>query len=421
MEFSITKNLFNLSILEFSITLLIVTVIFYSFLINRTDLIVFFIVLCASFVGTTIPLIENIASFIRWLSIAFLLIASVGREKLIISPGFLLFWAYVGIGGVFLYRAVNLDWQWQRTILLVVVVFTIPFAFSSKKFDSVKSSMTAICIAGVVYCAVNFIILPAHLSEGSRFSGYSSSAAAFSLVLCGFLPFMLWGSFNANGFMIRYISGGGFVFGFITLLLSGQRTGTIAGLISIIPLLFLFFRQKKFVSFLLIFTFIFFLIGLVSLGDYFDKIDFLDRRYSQESGLSGRLDIWEKALHEIDKDPILGRGIGASENVIENSFHNAYLEVWYNSGILGLLLYLSAIGYFFVRVIFVMKRLQSKENNPIFKLAFGYMIGFILINIFESIGAGATNLNLFLFLFLGSIISNENVTLQRGDKAHFNV
>ena len=169
MEFSITKNLFNLSILEFSITLLIVTVIFYSFLINRTDLIVFFIVLCASFVGTTIPLIENIASFIRWLSIAFLLIASVGREKLIISPGFLLFWAYVGIGGVFLYRAVNLDWQWQRTILLVVVVFTIPFAFSSKKFDSVKSSMTAICIAGVVYCAVNFIILPAHLSEEQGF------------------------------------------------------------------------------------------------------------------------------------------------------------------------------------------------------------------------------------------------------------
>ena len=211
---------------------------------------------------------------------------------------------------------------------------------------------------------------------------------------------MLWGSFNANGFMIRFISGGGFVFGFITLLLSGQRTGTIARFNFNIPLLFLFFRQKKIVSFLLIFTFIIFLIGLVSLGDYFDKIDFLDRRYSQESGISGRLDIWEKALNEIDKNPILGRGIGASENVIENSFHNAYLEVWFNSGILGLLLYLSAIGYFFVACYICNEAItEDKENNPIFKLAFGYMIGFILINIFESIGAGATNLNLFLCFF----------------------
>jgi O-antigen ligase len=115
------------------------------------------------------------------------------------------------------------------------------------------------------------------------------------------------------------------------------------------------------------------------------------------------------ALSEIAKNPFWGHGMGAAETVISFSFHNAYLEVWYNTGILGLFLFLTSQFYFIYRIFYLNRVSKDPEIKSTLALALGYMLGFIVICIFESTGAGASNINIILYLFLGVLVSNNRL------------
>ena len=183
MEFSLIQSILSLSLFEATILAMVCTAIFLSVFFNRIHNLFFILILNASFVGSTIPVIENIGPLVRWISIVLMLIVSVGKEKLRISTGFVLFWAYVVNGFIFLVFAFNLDWQLQKALLLLLLVTAIPFAFSNKNYESLKLCLTSICAAGAIYCVFNFISLPSYLDEATRFSGYSKGAATFALVL----------------------------------------------------------------------------------------------------------------------------------------------------------------------------------------------------------------------------------------------
>ncbi len=290
-----------------------------------------------------------------------------------------------------------------------MVAVAIPFAYSNTTYKSLKLSLISIAVAGTIYSLLNFISLPGHLNEASRFSGYSKGAPTFALFLGGLLPFSFWGLWRADNRAIRVVCGSGFLFGLVTLIFSGQRTGSVAGIVGLIPLLFTFQQRKR------IKWFVFLMVLLSLLGYVLFKqsgpkmVDFLLGRYSLESGLSGRELIWGSALSEIYKSPFLGKGIGAAESVMRYSFHNAYLEVWFNTGVLGLFLFLAAQLYFIYRIVYLSRICKEPEIRSILALGLGYMIGFTLICLFESTGAGASNLNLVLYLFLAALVSNKHL------------
>ena len=210
------------------------------------------------------------------------------------------------------------------------------------------------------------------------------------------------------------VCGSGFLCGSIALIFTGQRTGTIGGMIGLIPLLLTFVQRRNIVKFAFVIIFTVLLSYVLLQHSSEDFVNFLSVRYSPESGLSGRESIWGDASSEIAKSPLLGRGIGAAETVISDSFHNAYLEIWFNTGLAGLLLFLASLCCFTCRILYLKRICKDPEIRSILALALGYIMGFVAMSFSESIAAEASNLNLMLYLFLGGLVSNRDLIVQKG-------
>ena len=297
-------------------------------------------------------------------------------------------------------------WNEQRGLLLLVVAAAIPFGYSGRSFRTHRVTLVLIAIVGALFAIVNAVALPSQLTDPVRFVGYAKTAPALTVILGGLLPFVFWGLWNVKSTMLRMILGLGFLSGMAALVLSAQRAGTVAGIVGLIPLTLATIRRKKNVAWLVLLGIVLALLGFfVVQYTSEEKIGFLLSRYRLDSGLSDRDLIWAMALSEIARDPLLGQGIGAAEWVISSSFHNAYLEVWFNAGFLGLVLFLAAQAYFFLRIRYLNRILADPEAKSILALALGYMMGFVVLCIFESVGAGASNLNVILYLYLGVLVS----------------
>jgi O-antigen ligase len=322
-----------------------------------------------------------------------------------ISLGVLLFCMYVFLGFLSLYNADLFIWQFQRSVLLVVVTLGISLAYGDKPLETYKSTLMLVAVSATVFSLSSIILLPDQLSDPSRFSGFAKGAPSFAMTLGGLLPFIFYGFLQTRSQIIKAFYGIGFLAGTTTLIFTGQRAGTIAGIVSLIPLLLLG-RQTKNFGWYLILTIAFVIAGQFLLQrTSYARLDFLLSRYNLNAGLSNRELVWQKALYEISLDPIVGKGTGAAEQLEENSFHNTYLEVWYNTGIFGLLFFLAAQLYYFQQIISATLRVKESENRAILALAFGYLAGFVVLCIVESTGAGASNANLIIYIFLGTLVS----------------
>jgi len=378
-------------------------------LYKHSHILMLLLALSAAFVGSTIPGVDNISALLRWLSIFLIFVFGVLHGRMKVSPGLLLFWGYVFFGLVFLFRAISTNWQLQRSLLLLVVAVAIPLAYSNETYKSLKLSLVSISIVATIFSLVNFLPLFTQLSEAVRFSGYSKKAPEFAMTLGGLLPFTFWGLWGVNHKGIRIVSASGFSLGLVSLILSGQRTGTIVGLLSLFPLLFTLVNRRNIGWFMLFITALLLLGYVLIQHSSVERMQFLLERYSVDSGLSDRELIWEKSFSEIDANPLMGRGIGAAENVLSDSFHNAYLEVWFNTGLLGLVFFLASQVYFIYRILYLRRISNDLEIRSGLALALGYMIGFIFMCFFESTGAGASNVNILLYLFLGVMVSNHHL------------
>jgi len=365
--------------------------------------------LSAAFVGSTIPAVDNISALLRWLSILLLFGFGVLRKRMSVSLGLLFFWGYILFGLIFLFRAISFNWQFQRSLLLLIVAVAIPLAYSNETYKSLKLSLVAISIVAAIFALVNFLPLITHLGEAVRFSGYSKKAPEFAMSLGAMLPFTFWGLWEVKHKGIQVVCASGFFAGLVSLILSGQRTGTIVGLLGLFPLLLARGRSKNLRWFLLVgippLLLAYTLIQFPSV----ERMNFLLGRYSLDSGLSDRGLIWQNSFSEINENPLMGRGIGAAENVQSDSFHNSYLEVWFNTGLWGLVFFLASQMYFLYRIFLLGRVSKEPEITAALALALGYMIGFIFMCFFESAGAGASNINVLLFLFVGVMLSSHNL------------
>jgi O-antigen ligase len=409
MEFSLIESLYKIDIYGFMI-LAIAAILFICLSFSKLSYIhMLILTLSASLVGFNVPMVHNVASLVRWLSLFLMFILGIFQKRIRISGGVLLFWGYVLLGLVFLFRANSINWQVQKSFLLLIFALAIPLAYSGETYKGLKYSLLSISLTATIYSLLNFIALPGQLNDAERFSGFSMEAPGFALALGGLLPFTLWALWRANNKAIKIACGLGFFLGVIILIISGQRTGTIGGLISLLPMLLTFLRRKNIGWYALAISLPLLLGYIVLQYAGLERENFLYERYSFNSDLTGRPLIWEKAFSEIGKNPLLGKGMGAAETKISYSFHNSYLEVWFNTGLLGLFFFIASQIYFLYRIWFLRRSSSELEIISLLALALGYMMGFIFICMFESVGAGASNINLILYLFLGVFVSNNNI------------
>jgi O-antigen ligase len=410
MNIPILDYIQHLTIIDIVALAVCCAVTLYFCLSNKISILMSLLILSAALVSTTIPILSNIASLTRWLLILLLLLSALLFGKLKLSFGVFLFWGYVFWGFVSLLNAPQLVWEIQRGTLLLIVAMAIPFAFGDKPYTVYKQTLILIAFVAAIYAIINSVSLPASLGDPERFRGYSTGVPVFANTLGALLPFTLWGAWKADSVIVRILCGVGFVAGTITLILSGQRTGTVAGLIGLVPLLFAFFQKSTNRRWAILFSVLLLLSGyFIYLQVSPEKMDFLFGRYSASAGLSGRDLIWQRTFAEITKNPFWGRGIGAAETLISNSFHNAYLEAWYNTGLIGLMFFLVAEVYYFQRI-FKLIRVNGKEDTSlIFPLSLGYMLGFILLSTFESEGSTASSVVLLMYIYFGVFVSNQNL------------
>jgi O-antigen ligase len=101
-------------------------------------------------------------------------------------------------------------------------------------------------------------------------------------------------------------------------------------------------------------------------------------------GFSHRFERWDMAFRAIQKDPFLGQGFGQELGYLtligsEGRAHNAYLSVWLEMGLGGLLLFLAAI-FQFVRAGF------SLYGNPRFQFQGALILALIFALSLDSLG-----------------------------------
>lgn len=153
------------------------------------------------------------------------------------------------------------------------------------------------------------------------------------------------------------------------------------------------------VSILLVFVCIFAYIGSLGGNNIFERFETI-----QEDQGSGRTEVWEEAWRLINNQSIISYIIGNGFNtVIENSYlvlsaHDDYLEAWFDFGLIGVLFYITAIIFYFVKTISctIKKRAYAPEMmflasiiivlSTISHIAIYYWFNVILLDIAIFIG-----------------------------------
>ncbi len=408
MDTFLTDMLNRLGPLDIVLLLVGGIVLLYLALSNRVLPLMFMLILSASLVTSTIPIIENVASLLRWLCVLLLLVAGLLFSKVQLSVGTLLFWGYVFFGLAAMIQALSITWQLQRGLLLLLVATAVPIVYGARSYATHRATLVATAVAGAMFGILNAVALPSQLSSVGRSIGFAQTAPGLTVAMGSLLPFVFWGFWNVRTLVVRVFFGIGFLAGVATLVLSGQRAGTLAGIVSVIPMVFMLVRRKQSSAQLVLLLIVLAVLGLVVIQNTNpEKINYVLNRYRPDTGLTNRDWLWSIAYSEISKNPLFGQGIGAAESVILASFHNAYLEVWFNAGFIGLALFIASQLYLLFRIRCLSRILPGPEAQSILALALGYLMGFVLLCIVESVGAGASNLSLILFLYLGTLVSGH--------------
>jgi O-antigen ligase len=205
------------------------------------------------------------------------------------------------------------------------------------------------------------------------------------------------------------------VIGSVVMILSGGKAGIVGGLLSTV----LFFSvKKKFGSALAMLSAIVGLgVGLLlisaPLQSYFDTY----ATTTQADSLTGRTDLWAAALPAIGQSLFLGHGYMASKFVSiqlegvrweASHLHNAFLEVLYNNGIFGLVL------FSYINVLIIKNLLNTIKHfdyrSEIREIAAGFFALYanLLVNAFFNAIIGGRPGSLFM-IFLAIFVVSDRI------------
>lgn len=249
--------------------------------------------------------------------------------------------------------------------------------------------------------------------SGSRFSGGMQDASPLFVITGGFfLPILLWAFISSTG-KLKVLHGCAFLVISVLLLLSAQRTGFFAGITACIPIVLqTTFKALRNTVFILLSAVV---VGAIGINSLPEQKEFLIKRYMKvsENGdfvistdTTGRSQIWESALGKIKKQAILGSGAAAHKKSGIGGFHNAYLQEWYNGGILGIILFFGAslVG---LRKSFrlVLNRCLSNSDRQLCRMLLGLMFFLLIVSFFEAKLASPSNIMIFMMVLVGVAIN----------------
>lgn len=200
----------------------------------------------------------------------------------------------------------------------------------------------------------------------------------------------------------------GLILSVIAMILTGKRGMLLAAILSIVFVVFVVFSIKKGTKKMKAI-----LIGilLACLGTYLfletDIAENIIRRMQDTDGfLSNRDVLWGILWTGIKAHPIIGNGSASFSLVSDVSGHNSFLQLWYENGLIGLVLVLALMFYGIVFILKQYKRSYHDDTvNYILLFSLLYQVYFIVACLTDSMFYHNTSLLCYLIIYLLPMIA----------------
>ncbi len=224
----------------------------------------------------------------------------------------------------------------------VVIGVLIQYAFPTAFNSFMQSILRADCYEQLMW---SFNVDGAY----AGFSAYTPDAAYFSALIFGFSIFRFL-SIRENGGQRGLIVALMMAFCALFVVILTSKRGVIVAMIGALFLVFLIMKKnspKTIIAFGFVLA-----VGIIlvyTLSNSNPVVDKFLQRFDTSDGhdvTTGRIDMWEKAFETLGGGiSLIGKGTGSTYTIWNAGMHNIYLQIYYDHGLIGLIVYLAFFIY----------------------------------------------------------------------------
>ena len=374
-------------------------------LLGKRKALLLCLVLCMPFAGFVITSVDAAATLCRWL-LVFALAASCMRG--VRSPGASnLLLGVFGLINISMlpyseYPAVSV----QFTVLWIAMTWLVGAALADdlRTVDDLHAVIKILLVGAGLYILLSASQLPS-FRGGIRFSGASKAAPVFVITGGLLLPIAVWASLCLKQMSWRVFAMVVAALLTVLILFSGQRTGTYAGILACIPVVWRVAIRNAPILLGIIVG-----IGLATVTIVMlfpDQAAFAFSRYASLD-VTGRDVRWQQGWRICLEEPLIAHGIKPHID-----FHNAALEAWYRGGLQGLVFIacgLLALGWQSIQLSWQRNRRDLAEIG---RLSLGILVFVLASSIPEDKLISPSNMTIFMTVLFGVIVTRGNALLRQ--------
>jgi len=235
------------------------------------------------------------------------------------------------------------------------------------------------------------------------------------LLLIFFLLLFLLSTFKIKKLYRRFL-----IFYSLVIIFALYNTFTRGAWVALLMgvLIFIFLRtkaSKKIIHFSLI------LILLLVLSPYLQKRweDITRPQYNQVNSLEWRLNLWRNSVEYLTEHPFIGNGLGMYEYKTGQMAHNDYLRISYETGFLGLLVYMVLLCYILFSSLRNLLRSKTLFNINRYKIILCVIVSLLIMGLTDNL-ARSTLIMIYYFSVI-NILFNFPKLKNLEDKVNFRI
>lgn len=275
------------------------------------------------------------------------------------------------------------------------------FVFSYKKINTINYGFF-VSVYSLLIMYFLFLFGRGETPTENTLSGVLAFLIIFYFLLCGRISFLGFCFLAVSAYLIFKLQSRTSFFILIIFLLS--------------YCFFAFFSFKRkalknIYSFLVLFLVSFFMFYInIELFDFYDSINAYSLEYFGKNINSGRGEIWLSAMQGDALDILFGYGTGKLPTIdrySDSSFHSSFIQLYYQNGILGMLLFIYILSLIWQSII-----MNNEGRRKAISLA--AFISIVVYNCFETtLLSNKISLGLLEWLVLGTAV-NGRLSLIKG-------
>ena len=401
-------------------------------LIFAYDVLVFLLILTTSLSQTTLGLAPAFY-YVKWailiffivfeyLIVNFLSLKESDRKSYNIPKSFialLLFFIYIFVMSLYS-EDILVSLFKSSTFFLLVFTTLILIPFFTEKYSNRDKIIQYIYIFLIFTLVMNVLafkiypIIPSSPYMQIRFRGFYDNPNTLGMICFVAMPVLLYKYKTTNNRWLKFFN---FILIIIAIVLPtvAASRASLLGITIVIAVYYYFYYRRLF--------YVGTILALVSVFFVLLSPILLELMRLADDPLSQRDKIWELGIAAWKENIIIGAGYGTTEIftnniylfmnrgltefVVGKRFNNIYIEILYETGIIGFLLFLMSI-FFLLKETYQIIKKTVDANKVLTVCYFGLLIAVIFQGIFESFLLSAGNAASLIFWILTGIIIVEN-------------